>query len=593
VVSALEVTVGGGYRLAATVALVLAASLMGAAGAHGELVPGTARSYTLAGTSQDGLRGLGGPATFAALGIDGPHAVLAQHDGGVLIASPDANVVLRITPDGLLHRFAGTGRDRDRGDGGTALEADVAGPLALAEEPDGSVLIAEGDRVRRVGPDGIITAVAGPGPPNALGDGGPAARATFGLLSAVAALPDGGFVMADSHEQRLRRVQADGSIITIAGTGVAGMSGDAAPARAARIKLDDTSGVVVLRDGSLIFSDTGNDRVRRIAPDGTITTVAGGGTRASWRDGDPATVAKLNEPGPLAADPDGGFYLLEPYVQSLIDHVTTEGTISVAAGVAPAWTNAPLVGRGAGQVEGDGLLAPFMAIGAEGDGGVSGPGLGALPDGDLLLADPQALRVRELVADNPAFPAAAIFAAVARPDGASVTVRSSTAGKVEVRLLQDRRTIAVVRHPVTAGLTVIPIHRRLARGVLGVQLIGRFAGRAPVLAEGATVVGGLTTRLVLDALRRTTAAARFSTPTHRCVRMSPTRVDCEQGGPAFLGFGNGCEQVVSVGLDDHGSAIGSVYDCPRHGTFVRHPHFRDDERLQLLLFDSRTPLPHD
>jgi hypothetical protein len=579
--------------LTATVALALCVvvPLMGAAGARGELMAGVARSYTLAGTGQDGLSGLGGPATFAGVGIDGPHAVLAQHDGGVLIASPDANVVLRVTPDGLLHRFAGTGADRDRGNGGPAIQAGVTGPVALAEEPDGSVLIAERDRVRRIGPDGIITAVAGPGPPNALGDGGPATRATFGLLSAVAALPDGGFVVADSHEQRLRRVQAHGSIATIAGTGVGGMSGDGGPARAARIKLDETSAVVALRDGSVIFSDTGNTRVRRIAPNGTITTVAGGGRRADWRDGDRATVAKLNEPGPLAADPDDGFYLLEPYAQGLIDHVTADGTISATAGVAPPWTNAPLSGRGAGQVEGDGLLGRFMAIGPEGDGNVPGPGLGALPNGDLLLADPGALRVRELLARKPAFPGVAIFAAVARAQGASVTVRSSIAGNADVRLVQDRRAVAVVRHPVAAGLTVVPIHRRLARGLLGVQVTDRFAGRAPILTEGATVVGRLTTRLVVDLLRRTTAAARSSTPTHRCVRMSPVRIDCEQGGPAFLGFGNGCDRVVSVELDRRGSAAGRVYDCPQHGTFVHHPHFHDDERLGTLLFDPRAPLP--
>jgi RHS repeat-associated protein len=182
----------------------------------------------------------------------------------------------------------------------------------VAVAPDGSFYIADSgnNRIRRVGPDGIITTVAGNGFVVFNGDGGPATQAALFVSFGLAVAPDGSFYIADPINNRIRRVGPDGIITTVAGNGSDGGSGDGGPATQA--ELSDPAGVAVAPDGSFYIADSGNNRIRRVGPDGIISTVAGNGTEGGSGDGGPATQAALSDPFGVAVAPDGSFYVADP-----------------------------------------------------------------------------------------------------------------------------------------------------------------------------------------------------------------------------------------------------------------------------------------
>jgi sugar lactone lactonase YvrE len=266
---------------------------------------------TLAGGLLNGFSGDGGPATSARLNL--PMGVAVQPDGGVLIADSNNHRIRRVSPEGTISTVAGNGTEGFSGDGGPATEAQLDLPVAVAATRDGGFLIADylNNRIRRVSPAGTITTVAGIGAEGFSGDGGPATSARLGFPNSVSATADGGFLIADFVNNRVRRVSPDGTITTIAGTGGWGFSGDGGPATQAQ--LNSVAEAVETADGGLLIVDTGNNRVRRVSPDGTITTVAGiGGFPGSFSgDGGLATLAGLNAPGGVALTASGGFLIAD------------------------------------------------------------------------------------------------------------------------------------------------------------------------------------------------------------------------------------------------------------------------------------------
>src|SRR6185437_15974426 len=210
---------------------------------------------------------------------------------------------------------AGNGTAGFSGDDGPATQAMLSQPFAVAVASDGSVFIADTDnhRIRRVGPDGIITTVAGNGTSGFSGDGGPALQATLGPFG-VAVGPDGSIYIADATNGRIRQVGPDGIIATFAGNGRFEFSGDGGSATQAG--LDWPVGVAVAADGTVYVAETeigvstiGNNRVRRIRPDGIITTVAGNGAVGFRGDGGAATQAALVRPRGVAVGPNGSLYI--------------------------------------------------------------------------------------------------------------------------------------------------------------------------------------------------------------------------------------------------------------------------------------------
>ena len=326
------------------------------------LAPASPPSGTIAsvaGATYPGVGGFGGDGGPAHLGLlDGPTDVAAEPDGGYLIADTANNRVRRVWPDGTITTVAGgdfghagCGSDVPV-DGVPAVQAALCQPRSVAPTPDGGFLVAElyPGRVRKVSRDGTITTVAGAGRSgtpatttlqlqqatgvDVLPDGGfvvadadhdqvvrvfadgrwsvlatPTAIDRLGV-SAVAVLPDGSVAFAEPWNDRVERVLADGRVVPLAGTGTGGFAGDGGPATAAR--LSEPEGLAVAADGGLLISDNGNARIRRVAPDGTITTIAGGDIRGFRGDGGPALAAELAETYGLAVTRDGNLLLADP-----------------------------------------------------------------------------------------------------------------------------------------------------------------------------------------------------------------------------------------------------------------------------------------
>ena len=184
---------------------------------------------------------------------------------------------LALAASGDIRTVAGNGTPGFAGDNGPATSAEISGPRGVSALPNGSYLIADSDndRIRRVGTDGKITTVAGKdNPTNQFGgDGGPATAAFLNGPRGVEPLPGGGFLIADSFNNRVRRVGTDGKITTVAGTGSATSSGDGGQATSAGI--GDPRDVSALPGGGFLIAQHFGCVVRRVDAAGKITTVAG------------------------------------------------------------------------------------------------------------------------------------------------------------------------------------------------------------------------------------------------------------------------------------------------------------------------------
>ena len=331
---------------------------------------------TVAGNGTSGFSGDGGLATTASL--DYPNGVAVGQDGSLYIADTGNNRIRRVGPDGIITTVAGNGTSGFSGDGGPATAASLRYPYGVAVGQDGSFYIADNDnhRIRRVGPDGIITTVAGNGTHGFSGDGGPATVASISQPFSIAVGQDGSFYIADYYNLRIRRVGPDGIITTVAGNGTSGFSGDGGLATAASLYYP--SGVAVGQDGSLYIADEDNLRIRRVGPDGIINTVAGNGTNGASGDGGPATAAPIGNPFGITVGQDGSFYFSTPtYTISRIRRVGPDGIINTVAG------------NGTWAFSGDGGPATAASL--------YGPsGLAVGQDGSLYIADGNNLRIRRV-----------------------------------------------------------------------------------------------------------------------------------------------------------------------------------------------------
>jgi serine protease len=249
------------------------------------------------------------------------------------------------TGGGLTTTFAGIVGDTifgNGGDGGPALGAQFGFPSGLAVDPSGAVYISDtnNNRVRKVTPDGIISDFAGSaaGTAGNTGDGGPATAALLDRPQAVVVDEAGNVYIDDEGNNRIRKVTPDGTITNFAGSasGTAGNSGDGGPATSAAFYYPD--GLALDAAGNLYISDTGNARVRKVAADGTVTDFAGSilGTRGNGGDGGPATLATLDYPEALAVDATGNVYIPDE-VDHRVRKVAPDGTIANFAGSASAF----------------------------------------------------------------------------------------------------------------------------------------------------------------------------------------------------------------------------------------------------------------
>ena len=267
---------------------------------------------TVAGSGGRGFGGNGGPATEAY--FLNPYDVTVDPEGRLLIADTLNAQVRRVEQDGTINALAGVGGDgSDRGDGGPAISASLTTAHSVGCQPDGRIYVGDmAGRLRVVDPGtGIIQTFAGTGQAGYSGDGGPATEARIGGPSSIAFDRGGNLYFADLTQHVVRKVDAAGTITTVAGTGEPGYSPDGTPAIEA--KLFKPLGVAVTAEGAVYFSDSRNNRVRTIAADGTLLTVAGSCLAGDGGDGGPATEARLNEPHGLALYGDDVLLISDHY----------------------------------------------------------------------------------------------------------------------------------------------------------------------------------------------------------------------------------------------------------------------------------------
>ncbi len=300
---------------------------------HQILKLASGRLTVVAGTGEGGFGGDGGPALRARLFA--PDGIALDAERRLLIADTYNHRIRRIDRQGVITTIAGTGTAASSGDGGLATAASLNGPQDVAVDRDGNVVVADtyNALVRRIDRAGVITTVAG-SEPGLGGDGGPATRALLNMPTALALAADGSIYVSDAANSRVRRVAADGTITTVLGTGAgsglggAGYAGDGGPS--SQSKAFSAMGLHFDAAGNLYVSDSGNNRVR-VVRDGVITTVAGTGTNGFGGDGGSGAGAMLNTPHKLAVASDGRVFIADR-ANGRVRVVDAAGSIRTVAG---------------------------------------------------------------------------------------------------------------------------------------------------------------------------------------------------------------------------------------------------------------------
>jgi glucose/arabinose dehydrogenase len=429
--------------------LVCAVATLLAFAAPAQAAPGDI--FTFAGTGAAAFGGDGGAATAAAL--NQPVGVAWLGDGRVLVADYQNHRVRSISPSGVITTVAGTGTAGFSGDGGAATSARLYHPTDVDATADGGFLIADlgNRRVRKVSAGGAITTVAGTGVQGSSGDGGPATSALLDAPAGVASRPSGGFLVADAGSDRVRSVSPGGTIARVAGGG--GSTDDGVPATSALI--DGPVGIAVLPDGGFLVAEYVGQRVRRVSPTGVITRVAGTGSAGFSGDGGAATAAQLNYPVGVSPTSDGGFLVADSQ-NGRVRKVTSGGAIATVAGT------------GEPGYSGDGGPAALARLNSP-DWAVEGP------NGAILIADGanNRLRLIEGHAPSPWAPPGAGPPAVGEllPNQDGRALRVAPDGSVRIQV--GCPGTATERCRGTVRLELMPAKRRLAASAARARVLAR------------------------------------------------------------------------------------------------------------------------
>jgi hypothetical protein len=340
---------------------------------------------TIAGAGSASFSGDGGPANSATLNV--AVDISADGAGNLFIADQFNHRIRQIAPDGTISTVVGSGAPGYAGDGGPATSAQINTPIGICVDAAGNLYIADvgNQRIRKVDASGIITTLAGNGSKGYGGDGGPAINASFYNPVRVVVDPSSGNVLvADQSDHRIRVITPDGNISTLAGNGVGtpatgAFSGDGGPATSA--SLNNPTAVTVDSAGVVYFADQFNHRIRKVTPDGTITTIAGNGAPGFAGEGSPAIAASLNYPGGITVDAAGNLYFNDD-LNYRTRRIATDGTITTVAG------------SGAQGFSGDGGSATAASL--NGNFGIT-----LDTQGNLYIADSTNNRIREVYAVVP------------------------------------------------------------------------------------------------------------------------------------------------------------------------------------------------
>jgi NHL repeat len=285
-----------------------------------------------AGNGLVGYQGDNGPATQAE--FDRVVGLAADAAGNIDLADQSNHVVRKVDTSGIITTFAGVGALGFSGDTGLATHAKLNGPQGVCAAPSGVVYVTDtgNHRVRAVATNGNITTVAGNGSTASSGDNGPAISAGLNLPVRCAVDSTGNLYIVDQGASVIREVTiATGVITTIAGVNnTPGFAGDNGPAAAAQ--MNNPAAAIFDASGNLYVTDQANQRIRKIDTNGIITTVAGNGFEAFAGDLGDAKLASLNSPGEIAIDPLDNLFIADTSNQ-VIREVTAAGVISTVAGI--------------------------------------------------------------------------------------------------------------------------------------------------------------------------------------------------------------------------------------------------------------------
>ena len=331
---------------------------------------------TIAGGGAATFNGDGMPATDSDL--NAPRGVAADTAGNVYIADTSNHRIRKVALDGIITTVAGTGIPGYNGDNIPATNANLNFPFRLAVDSSGNLYIGDSgnNRIRKVDTAGVITTLAGTASAGSFGDGGQATNAKLNFPQGIALDAAGNLYFADSANNVIRKIDTGGTITTVAGNLIATYAGDGGPATEA--SLNNPTSVALDASGVLYIPDQGNNVIRKVAANGTISTVAGNFSMPAGFSGDgvQATSTSLNLPSSVVVDGSGNLYI-DDNANNRIRRVGTDGTITTVAG-----NGAPAFGGDAGAAINSSLNLPkTVAFG---------------PSGEIFIADSGNNRVRLL-----------------------------------------------------------------------------------------------------------------------------------------------------------------------------------------------------
>jgi sugar lactone lactonase YvrE len=418
--------------------------------------------------------------------LHGPWDVIIEPNGSVLVLEIGAlrvdgslhlrPQIRRIASDGKITRIAGNFQEGDTGDGGRATDASFIFPDQMAQDASGNIYVVDrvAHRVRKIDTEGNISTLAGNGTAGYAGDGGSAAESQLSAPRGVAVDAQGNVYIADSGNHRVRRVDAQTGVIdTFAGTGVPEFGGDGGPAREAR--LASPRSLAVDTQGNLYIADYTNARIRKVDTNGIITTVAGNGGEGAGGDGGPALDATVQNPWSIDVDAQGNLYLVQ-FGLPRVRRVSPDGQITSIAG-----TGQPGFG-GDGGPAAQALLNLPVAVTAD-------------ASGNVLIADITNSRLRRVAADG----RMTTFAGGGDPTGMNVSQVTVLLPRGGVRDAQGNFYVSDEGHPRILRIAPDGIVTQIA----GTGVPGGYAGegkRGTEVGLGSAELGGFfADGLALDA----------------------------------------------------------------------------------------------